>query len=57
LILGKTATGFSLTPTGLKLAEKVSEQLTGQRPHFNRPGSNNRLAKVGLRAISYWQVQ
>ena len=44
LILGKTATGFSLTPNGLKLAEKVSEQLTGKRPHFTRPGLN----KVGV---------
>lgn len=43
LILGKTATGFSLTPNGLKLAEKVSDQLTGKRPHFTRPG----LSKVG----------
>jgi hypothetical protein len=50
LILGKTATGFSLTPTGLKLAEKVSEQLTGQRPHFNRPGSNKVSGETRTRA-------
>lgn len=50
LILGKTATGFSLTPTGLKLAEKVSEQLTGQRLHFNRPGSNKVSGETRTRA-------
>lgn len=50
LILGKTATSFSLTPTGLSLAEKVSEQLTGKRPHFNRPGSNKVSGETRTRA-------
>jgi len=50
LILGKTATGFSLTPKGVALAEKVSEQLTGKRPHFTRQGLNKVSGEKRTRA-------
>lgn len=40
LIHGSTASGFSLTPKGLELAERVSQILFGKKPHFGRSSSN-----------------
>ncbi len=43
LLQGSTATGFSLTPKGLELAEKTAAILAGERRSFKNP----RTSKVG----------
>ena len=50
LITGSTSRGFSLTPTGLELAEKVGKLLKGQRPLITRQGTNKVRAETRTRA-------
>ncbi len=50
LITGSTARGFSLTPNGLKLAEKVGKTLGGQRPLFSRNKPSDVRAELRTRA-------
>jgi hypothetical protein len=49
-ITGSTARGFSLTPKGLELAEKVGKTLTGERPLFRAKQPNNVRADMRTRA-------
>ncbi|MBI5030689.1 MAG: hypothetical protein HZB51_09190 [Chloroflexi bacterium] len=50
LIEGSTARGFSLTPKGLELAEKVGKTLSGKRPIFKSRGSERVRAETRTRA-------
>src|SRR5216684_6444138 len=47
---GSTATGFSLTPKGLKLAEKTAAILTGERRLFGRQKTNKTSSEIRTRA-------
>jgi hypothetical protein len=49
-ITGSTARGFSLTPTGLELAEKVGKTLTGERPLFSAKRSDKVRTDIRTRA-------
>ncbi len=50
LVSGSTALGFSLTPKGLQLAERVERTLKGQRPLIQRPGASKVRAEKRTRA-------
>jgi len=50
LIQGSTATGFSLTPKGLGLAEKVTAILLGTRRSFQNPKTNKVGGEMRTRA-------
>lgn len=49
-ITGSTARGFSLTPKGLELAEKVGKTLTGERPLFRAKQPDKVRADIRTRA-------
>ncbi len=40
LIIGSTARGFSLTPKGLEVADRIARILDGRRPLMAKPGQN-----------------
>lgn len=50
LIEGSTARGFSLTPKGLELSEKVGKTLNGRRPIFKTPGAERVRTETRTRA-------
>jgi hypothetical protein len=50
LLQGSTAKGFSLTPKGLELAEKMEKILTGRQKLFLRPTANKKGEEMRTRA-------
>ncbi len=50
LISGSTARGFSLTPKGLELAEKVGTTLEGKRPLIKSPSAEKVRSETRTRA-------